>query len=38
MSIVYKVGASKDETIHRATLNSNEMLARKVFDTISIIA
>jgi hypothetical protein len=37
MSIVYKVGASKVETIQCATLNGNEMLARKVLDTISII-
>jgi hypothetical protein len=38
MVTVQKVGASKDEAIQRATLNGNEMLARKVFDTISIIA
>jgi hypothetical protein len=38
MSIVYKVGGSKDEAFQRATFNGNEMLARKVFDIISIIA
>lgn len=35
---LFTKGMSKDEAFQRATLNGNEMLARKVFDTISIIA
>jgi uncharacterized protein (TIGR03083 family) len=35
---LFTKGVSKDEAFQRATFNGNEMLARKVFDTISIIA
>jgi hypothetical protein len=35
---LFTKGMSKDEALKHATLNGNEMLARKVFDTISIIA
>ncbi len=35
---LFTKGISKEEAILRATLNGNEMLARKVFDTVSIIA
>jgi hypothetical protein len=35
---LFTKGISKEEAFQHATLNGNEMLARKVFDTISIIA
>jgi hypothetical protein len=35
---LFTKGMSKDEAFKRASFNGNEMLARKVFDTISIIA
>ena len=35
---LFTKGISKDEAFQRATFKGNEMLARKVFDTVSIIA
>lgn len=35
---LFTKGMSKDEAFQRASFNGNEMLARKVFDAISIIA
>jgi hypothetical protein len=35
---LFTKGMSKDEAFQRASFNGNEMLALKVFDTISIIA
>ncbi len=35
---LFTKGMSKDEAFQRATFKGNEMLARKVFDTVSIIA
>ncbi len=35
---LFTKGISKEEAIQGSTLNGNETLARKVFDTISIIA
>jgi hypothetical protein len=35
---LFTKGISKDEAIQHATISGNELLARKVFDTVSIIA
>src|SRR5260370_17338291 len=35
---LFTKGISKDEAIQHATISGNESLARKVFDTVSIIA
>ena len=35
---LFTKGIGKDETFQCASFNGNEMLARKVFDTVSIIA
>ncbi len=35
---LFTKGIGKDEAFQRASFNGNEMLARKVFDTVSIIA
>ena len=34
---LFTKGISKDEAFQHASLDGNEMLARKVFDTVSII-
>jgi uncharacterized protein (TIGR03083 family) len=35
---LFTKGISKNEALQRSTINGNEVLARKVFDTVSIIA
>ena len=35
---LFTKGIGKDEAIQHATISGNELLARKVFDTVSIIA